>query len=54
MDKIKGMASGNKSQVDRGIDTAADQADKIVPDEHSDKVDQVAEAAKDAVDKLAE
>lgn len=52
LDKIKGMVSGNKEQVSKGVDTAADQAKKVVPDEHDGKVDQAADAAKDAIDKL--
>lgn len=51
-DKAKKTLSGNKEHVDKGIDMAADQAEKVVPDEHDDKVDQAAEAAKDALDKL--
>ena len=51
-DKAKDAVSGNKRSVKKGIDTAADQAEKVVPDEHDDKVDKAAEAAKDALDKL--
>ena len=52
LDKIKGMFSKNKSGVNKGIDTAADQGKKVVPDAHDDKVDKAADAAKDAVNKL--
>jgi hypothetical protein len=52
LDKIKGMVSGNKGTAKQGVDTAADQAKKVVPDEHDAKVDQAADAAKDAIDKL--
>ena len=52
MDKIKGMVSGNKDKAKQGVDTAADQAKKVVPDEHDAKVDQAADAAEDAIDKL--
>ncbi len=51
MDSIKSKIGGNKTQVKGGIDKAADAAaDKAGT--HSDKVQQGAEAAKDAVDKL--
>jgi len=51
MDSIKSKMGGNKSQVKQGIDKAADVAgDKAGA--HADKVQQGAEAAKDAVDKL--
>ena len=52
MDKIKGMVSGNKDKSKQGVDTAAEQAQKVVPDEHDKKVDQAADAAEDAIDKL--
>ena len=52
LDKIKSTVSGNKGKAKQGVDAAADQAQKVVPDEHDDKVDQAAEAAKDAIDKL--
>jgi hypothetical protein len=52
MDKIKGALGGNKSKAKQGVDTAADQAKKVVPDEHDAKVDKGADAAKDAVDKM--
>ena len=49
LDKIKGLFGGNKPQVDKGIDTAAGAAKKVVPDEHDAKVDQAAEKVKDVV-----
>ncbi len=49
LDKIKGLLGGNKPQVDKGIDTAAGAAKKVVPDEHDAKVDQAAEKVKDVV-----
>ena len=52
MDKIKGMASGNKDKSKQGVDTAATQAKKVVPDAHDKQVDQAADAAKDQIDKL--
>jgi MT0933-like antitoxin protein len=52
LDTVKGWVSGNKGGAKQGVDTAADQAKKVVPDEHDAKVDQAADAAKDAIDKL--
>lgn len=51
MDTVKQKLSGNKGQVKQGIDKAADVAEGKAGD-HADKVQQGAEAAKDAVDKL--
>jgi hypothetical protein len=51
-DKIKNTVSGNKNKAKQGVDTAADQGKKVVPDQHDDKVDKGAGAAKDAIDKL--
>lgn len=52
VDKIKGMFKGNKQQVEKGIDKAADVVDDKVPEQHADTVQDVAEKAKDAVDKI--
>ena len=52
LDKIKGMVSGNKNKAKQGVDAAADQVEKVVPDAHDDKVEKAADAAKDAIDKL--
>lgn len=52
LDTVKGWFSGNKDKAKQGVDTAADQAQKAVPDQHDAKVDQAAEAAKDQIDKL--
>jgi hypothetical protein len=52
LDKVKGMVSGNKDKSKQGVDTAADQAKKVVPDDHDEKVDQASDAAKDQIDKL--
>jgi hypothetical protein len=51
MDSIKSKLGGNKAQVKGGIDKVADVA-KDKAGGHADKVEQGAEAAKDAVDKL--
>jgi hypothetical protein len=52
LDKIKSAVGGNKDKAKDGVDTAADQAQKVVPDEHDDEVEKAAEAAKDAIDKI--
>ena len=52
LDKVKGMVSGNKDKAKHGVDTAAVQAEKVVPDAHDKQVDQAADAAKDQIDKL--
>jgi hypothetical protein len=54
LDSLKGLVKGRKPQVKEGIDKAADVIDDKVPAQHADTVDKVAEAAKDAVDKLPE
>jgi hypothetical protein len=54
MDKLKGLLGGNKNQVKQGIDKASDVVETKVGAEHAPKVEQVAEQAKDAVDKIAE
>ncbi len=52
LDKAKDLVSGNKDQVKDGIDKAADLVDDKTGNQHSDKIDTVADKAKDAVDKL--
>jgi hypothetical protein len=52
LDKIKGAVSGNKDKAKQGVDTAADQVQKVVPDQHDAKVDKAADATKDAIDKI--
>jgi hypothetical protein len=51
-DKAKGMVSGNKNKAKQGVDTAADQAQKRVGDDHDAKIERGADSAKDAIDKL--
>lgn len=51
LDTVKSKLGGNKAQAKQGVDKAAD----VVGDKagaHADKVDQGAEMAKDAIDKL--
>jgi hypothetical protein len=52
MDTIKGWFGGNKQQVKSGIDKGADAIKDKVPNQYDGKVDEGAQAAKDAVDKL--
>lgn len=52
LDKIKGAVAGKGDQVDSVIDKAADVIDDKTGKKHSDKIDTVAEKAKEAVDKL--
>ena len=52
LDKIRGAIGGNKGKAKQGVDTAAGQAKKVVPDQHDAKVDQGADAAKDAINKI--
>lgn len=52
LDKAKDLVSGNKDQVKGGIDKAADLVDDKTGNQHSDKIDTVADKAKDAIDKL--
>jgi hypothetical protein len=51
MDSIKSTLGGNKSQAKGAVDKAADVVDDKAG-EHADKVQQGAEVAKDAIDKL--
>lgn len=53
MDKLKGLVRGRESQVKQGIDSASNAVEKKVGAKHAAKVDQAADKAKDAVDKLA-
>ena len=54
LDKIKEMLGGRKDQVKSGIDKGSDMIEKRVGDQHAGKVEDTAEKAKDAVDKLPE
>lgn len=53
LDKIKNLIAGRQDQVKSGIDKASDAVEGRVGAKHAGKVDQAAEKAKDAVDKLA-
>jgi hypothetical protein len=52
LDKIKGLLGGRKDDMKSGIDKGSDMVEKRVGAQHADKVENVAEQAKDAVDKL--
>lgn len=52
LDKIKDLFSGRKDDVKSQIDKGSDQIQKRVGPEHAAKVDDAAEKAKEAVDKL--
>lgn len=51
-DKVGGLLKGKEDKVKDGIDKAADMIEGKVGDKNAPKVEQVAEKAKDAVDKL--
>ena len=51
IDSIKSKLGGNKNQAKEAVDKAADVVDDKAG-EHADKVQQGAEMAKDAIDKL--
>jgi len=51
-DKAKAMVSGNKDKSKQGVEVAAGEAKKVVPDQHDKQVDQAAKAADEAIDKL--
>ncbi|MGK2947419.1 MAG: antitoxin [Acidimicrobiales bacterium] len=52
LDTIKKALRGKGKQVEGAIDKAADLVDDKTGGKHSDKIDDVAEKAKDMVDKL--
>lgn len=54
VDKLKGLIRGREKQVKQGIDKAADTVSDKVGAKNAARVDQVADKAKGAVDKLAE
>jgi hypothetical protein len=52
LDKIKELLGGRKGQIKSEIDKGSDAIEKRIGDKHADKVENVAEKAKDVVDKL--
>jgi len=54
LDTIKSAFKGKGDQVNSGIDKAADVVDDKTGGQHTEKIDDAAEKAKDIVDKLDE
>ena len=52
LDKIKGLLSGRKNEISKGVDTAAKFAKDKAPDSMDSKIDMGVEQAKKAADKL--
>lgn len=52
LDKIKGLLSGRKEEAKSGIDKGSDFVENKVGETHAEKVEDVSEQAKDAVDKI--
>jgi hypothetical protein len=53
MDKLKGLLKGREPEVKKGIDTVSNTVEDKVGPKHAQKVDDLSDKAKDAVDKLA-
>jgi hypothetical protein len=51
-DKVKKAVSGHKKEIEGGIDKAEKLAHDKLPDKYDDKIDTVADKAKDALKKL--
>jgi ABC-type transporter Mla subunit MlaD len=54
LDSIKGALKGKGQQVDDAIDKAAEVIDDKTGGQHSDKIDGVADKAKDVADTLTD
>jgi ABC-type transporter Mla subunit MlaD len=54
LDTVKKALKGKGKQVDSAIDKAADVVDDKTGGKHTDKIESVAEKAKDIADKLDE
>jgi len=54
LDKIKGFIGGNKNAAKQGIDKVADTVESKVGADKAAQVEDVADKAKDVVDKLPE
>jgi hypothetical protein len=52
LDSVKNLARGKKPQMKDGVDKAADVVTDKVGEQHAGKIDQGADMAKDAIDKL--
>ena len=53
-EKATDIAASQNANIDKGIDKAADLADKATKGKYDEQIDGAAEKAKDATDKLAE
>ena len=53
-EKATDLAASQNANIDKGIDKAADLADKATKGKYGDQIDGAADKAKDAVDDLAE
>jgi hypothetical protein len=54
MDKLSGMLKGKGKQVDDAVDKAADVIDDKTGGKYTEKIDSVADKAKDAADRFDE
>lgn len=54
LDQVKGMLKGKEKQVGSAIDKVADVADDKTGGKYTEKIDDVAEKAKDAAEKHLE
>jgi hypothetical protein len=54
LDKAKGLLGKHDEQAKQGIDKVADVVDDKTGGKHTEKIDDAAEKAKGAVDKLAD
>jgi len=52
LDKLKGLLKGKGEQANNAIDKAADFADDKTGGKYTEKIDDVADKAKEVVDKL--
>lgn len=53
-DKASDIAASQNANIDKGIDKAADLANKATKGKYDEQIDGAADKAKDAADKLAE
>ena len=53
-DKAADLAASQNDNIDKGIDKAADLANKATKGKYDEQIDSAADKAKDAVDELAE
>ena len=53
-DKARDAAETHRDKIDKGLDKAAELANKKTGGQHADKIDQVVERGKDALDRMDE